>query len=310
MSQCDPTLSFLSSPEIHVSGLVYVLRDVILCLTLSSCSSPPRGTPEPFDIPLGTHDRQIAFQERSISSTTLKHASVPAPDIETAPVENPVPLPSSSTPLNVEGYQRAEYVGPDKGVAPPWRVTVVLHGNYDRPEWQCETWKHVAGFHGFILCPRGVPTHWAPKSEDRWMYRGAEKTSKEINAAIEALKASYPGQIIENEMILVGFSLGAILSPGILELNPNRFRTLFLVEGLVDKLDKRKLRDIKRAGILRMGLAMSTGKYRAAAKQILKWNKKLDMPTVFVNMAGAGHNYHPEFPTMGREALLRLLQQP
>lgn len=309
MSHSDPTLSFLSSPEIFVSGLVYFLAGVILHTTLSSCSSPLKTLSE--EKHKTTTKNNTRTKDPIRSNTATKRQNVETTNTPAPPdnVSEPLP-PSIPTPLPVDGYRTAVFVGPDMDVPKPWRITVVLHGNYDRPEWQCETWKQVAGFYGFILCPRGIPTYWAPKSEDRWMYRGAEKTSSEINAGISALKSAFPGQISDDGMILVGFSLGAILSPGILRLNPQKFKTLFLIEGLVDKLDKRTLRNIKKTGINRIGLAMSTGKYRIAAKKIVRWNEKLGIQSVFVNMAGAGHNYHPDFPTMGRKALMQLLQQP
>ncbi len=294
MSQIDPTISFLSSPEILVSGLVYFLNGVVLLPTSSACSSP-------------TPPRIHQERREAVIPDRIPHRFKPSqPQTELPPPHSPPP-PAAPSPLPVEGYHTAVFVGPRPDAQKPWRVTVVLHGNYDRPEWQCETWQMVASFHGWILCPRGVPTYWAQKSEDRWMYRGAPHTAKEIQAALDALKAAYPGQVSDEEMVLVGFSLGAILSPAILQLMPKRFTTLFLIEGAVDKLDKHTLGAIKKSGIRAVGLAMSSGKYRTAAKQVTKWLKKLGMRTAFVNMAGAGHNYRADFTTKGREALRQLI---
>jgi hypothetical protein len=186
-------------------------------------------------------------------------------------------------------------------------VVVVLHGNYDRPEWQCETWKSVAGFYGWVLCPRGKPTPWAPKSEDRWLYRGREATQKEVAAGLGALEARYAGRVTREGMVLVGFSLGAIYAPGMVTENPNMYAYLFLIEGGVKKLDEWQLKNLKKAGIRGIGMAMSSPKYRKASPPILKKAMKLGMKTAYVDMRGAGHNYRSDFGTTGRDGLRRLV---
>jgi predicted esterase len=304
MSQSDPTCSFLSSPGILVSGLVYLVAGVVFLHTSVVCTSCCCNAPS-----LGS-DRIVPKGPSPQAGSThtpekLAPGSIAATP-KTPPSKRPIVPPTAPTPLAVKGFQDAVYVGPEASIPKPWRVTVVLHGNYDRPEWQCDTWRAVADFYGWILCPRGIPTYWAPKSEDRWMYRGAERTAREIDAAIAALKTAYPGNVEESDMILVGFSLGAILSPSIIKRHPHRYKTLFVIEGLVDKLDKRQLRELKKNGIQAMGLAMSTGKYRAAAKTVMQWLQKLNVRAEFINMAGAGHDYHPSFSKTARPALKRL----
>src|SRR5690606_15835456 len=90
-------------------------------------------------------------------------------------------------------------------------VVVALHGNYDRPEWQCEIWRGITGGFAFVLCPRGIPRAGAPKSEDRWEYAGVDKTEKELVAGLEALAKRYPSWVDEGPVLFTGFSLGAIL---------------------------------------------------------------------------------------------------
>ena len=184
---------------------------------------------------------------------------------------------------------------------------VVLHGNYDRPEWQCGMWRKVADFHGWILCPRGIPTPWADPAEDRWMYRGSNVVSKEIEAAISSLKSRYPGQISDNgDRVLVGFSLGALLAPNIVVNAPNRYAYLFLIEGGAAKLDPSRIKALRRAGIRGFGLAASTGSNKRAAYKALAQLRRGRIPSVYVDMSGAGHNYRDDFSTTGRQALSAL----
>jgi predicted esterase len=215
--------------------------------------------------------------------------------------------PRAPQPLPVEGFFPASHVGPED-LSGPKPVTVVLHGNYDRPEWQCETWQRVAAFRGWVLCPRGTPTPWASPAEDRWHYPGRKAVEREIEAALEALETRYAPLVSREEMVLAGFSLGAIYAPGVIIGRPGRFAYLFLIEGGVDKLDKWQLNALKRAGVKGIGMAMSSPKYRSAAKSLMKKIAKRGMRAVFVDMKGAGHNYRSDFVDTGRDALASLIE--
>ena len=226
--------------------------------------------------------------------------------VETPPEPKGVQLPEVPTPLEVEGFHAASHVGPNDSTSPR-PVTLVLHGNYDRPEWQCETWRHIAAYRGWVLCPRGAPTPWAPPEEDRWHYPGYKALAREIDAALDALIAKYGEKVTLEEMVLVGFSLGAIYAPSLIINQPNRFTYVFFIEGGVDKLETWRLRALKRAGVKGIGMAMSTPKYRAAAQSLMKRIEKQGMRAVFVDMRGAGHNYRADFEETGRAALAELL---
>ena len=112
----------------------------------------------------------------------------------------------------------------------PRPVVVVLHGNYDRPEWECETWHKVVGQRAWVLCPRGSPNPWASKEEDRWTYTTFEKLRAEIDAGISALAAQYPGMVNVTRMVLAGFSLGAMLAPALFMQFRGRFQSRFLFD--------------------------------------------------------------------------------
>ncbi len=233
-------------------------------------------------------------------------AAVPKEPPET---ETSAPLPAvprRPTPLTVEGFHPASHVGPEDA-SRPRPVTVVLHGNYDRPEWQCETWQRVASFRGWVLCPRGTPTPWADPADNRWHYAGQKAVAKEIDAAIGALESRYGGLVSREETVLVGFSLGAIYAAPLIISRPGMFSYLFLVEGGVDRLERWHLRALQRAGVKGIGMAMSSPRYRKVIKPLTRKIEKQNMTSVFVDMRGAGHDYRSDFTETGRRALAELL---
>ena len=67
-------------------------------------------------------------------------------------------------------------------------------------------------------------------------------------------------------MVLAGFSLGGILAPGIVELNPAMFDTMFLIEGGVKQLAGRLSVIKKRTEVNGIGLAMSSPNMRVEGK--------------------------------------------
>lgn len=215
--------------------------------------------------------------------------------------------PTRPAPLVVPGFHPASHVGPDGDMSRSWPVTVVLHGNYDRPEWQCDTWKAAAGFYGWVLCPRGQPTPWALKREDRWHYQGSKAAQREVEAALNALELRYPSRVTRENMVLAGFSLGAILAPGMISEGKGMYTFLFLIEGAVDRMDSVHLRTLQKNGIRGIGFAMSSPRYRKAIPSLLKKTRRLALRAVYVDMRGSGHDYSPDFSLVGQDALSRLV---
>jgi pimeloyl-ACP methyl ester carboxylesterase len=133
-------------------------------------------------------------------------------DEPSAPSDPPTPTPAApSAPfaLDVPGYEPAAVVAPETTAAGPWRLVVILHGNYARPEWECATWSVAARGDSWLLCPRGVPREDADASLDRWTYLTAHQVAEETAAAVQALRDAYPGKVRDDGAVLIGFSLGA-----------------------------------------------------------------------------------------------------
>ena len=145
----------------------------------------------------------------------------------TPPLAAPVPL----VDLPVPGFAAAVVSLPRhaQGLRP---VLVAAHGNYDRPEWQCETWRQLVGDRGFVLCPRGLRRRDSPsRSDPRFEYGSGAAFEQEINAALMALQSTYGAYVDLEAITLTGFSLGAILGAGLLRRHPERFANAVLIEG-------------------------------------------------------------------------------
>lgn len=133
-------------------------------------------------------------------------------------------------PLTVAGFRDA-VVSLPRGAQEPRPVVVALHGNYDRPEWQCDVWRTVTRAYAFIVCPRGIPRPDAPPPLDRWTYGKGADVQREVDAVLLALETRFGAHIARGPLVYVGFSLGAILGVGIVSRDPARFPRAVLIEG-------------------------------------------------------------------------------
>jgi len=142
------------------------------------------------------------------------------------------PLTSEGTlvPLEVAGWRPATVAVP-VGATGSRPVVLALHGNFDRPEWQCDVWRTITRGHAFVLCPRGETRPDAPPPLDRWTYGRAADVRREIDAALAALHARYGAYVDAGDVIYAGFSLGAILGVAIVSQQGARFPRAVLIEG-------------------------------------------------------------------------------
>lgn len=135
---------------------------------------------------------------------------------------------SAQTPLAVEGYADASFV---EATAPGRRpVVVVLHGNFDRPEWSCAAWANAVRGRAFLLCPRGLPRTDAP-GLDRWHHRLPRPLAREVAAARAALAARFAGRVDDGPDVWIGFSQGAHRIARLVGANGSSYPLVQLVEG-------------------------------------------------------------------------------
>jgi len=190
---------------------------------------------------------------------------------------------------------------PDAVVAAPWRegrrpVIIVLHGLGDRPETHCEGWRTVTRAEDFVLCPRGDfdPAHSSP-GRIRYTLAGDKGLAAHVDAALEALRARYPGRVDEAHPLLAGFSLGATEAAVLALGDPARFPRLALVEGGLDLWFEQRIAAFAAAGAQRVlfgcGSWWCTPSARAASARITASGRALAARVVF---ADVGHHEVPE----------------
>lgn len=178
----------------------------------------------------------------STSTTTTPAAGAPSTHDTSTPAPGDVDntrQPATLPPLAEDGALvdlelakfRPAVVAVPLRVTQPRPVVLALHGNYDRPEWQCDVMREITGAYPFILCPRGIPRRDAPKSENRWEYGSAQQVKAEIEAGLTAMKERFPGYVAEGPIVFTGFSLGAILGRSIVAADPERFSRVVFTEG-------------------------------------------------------------------------------
>jgi predicted esterase len=132
--------------------------------------------------------------------------------------------------LAVAGFRDA-IVSLPTGATGPRPILLALHGNFDRPEWQCEVWRGVTRARAFVVCPRGIPRPDAPRSLDRWTYGKGPDVRAEVEAALTAVRARFEKYVASGPVLYTGFSLGAIHGVGIVASDGGRYPRAVLVEG-------------------------------------------------------------------------------
>ncbi len=251
-----------------------------LALLLAACRGPADPVPPP---PVSQH----------APLTSAAAPTEPAPSGEAPPPapQGPPPLAAQSefVALDVPGFHPA-VVSLPLGAREVRPLVVALHGNFDRPEWQCEVWRGAIGTRAFILCPRGVPRGDVPKSADRWEYGSAKLTEQELDAGIAALREKFAAYLVEGPIVYVGFSLGAILGTAIVKKSPARYPRLVLIEGGLGGMQA-MAKSFKEGGgervLLACGQAGCPQKSRALAKKL----EGLGLAARVVDGGNIGHTY-------------------
>jgi len=162
----------------------------------------------------------------SVAPPASPVATIAAPSRALAPLAGD----DAMVPLVVSPFRDA-MVSVPVGATEPRPVVVALHGNYDRPEWQCEVWRAVTRAFPFVLCPRGIPRPDAPPPLDRWTYGKSADVRREVEAGLSALGQRFGEHVAPGPILYAGFSLGAIVGVGIVSDQAARFPRAVLIEG-------------------------------------------------------------------------------
>jgi hypothetical protein len=111
-------------------------------------------------------------------------------------------------------------------------VIVVLHGSGDRPDYNCDAWRHITGARGFVLCPRGqFDPHESTPGDTRYTLRGGRQLRAHVDAALDQLAARFGDYVDLSKPVVAGFSLGASEIGQLALAMPGRFSRVALVEG-------------------------------------------------------------------------------
>jgi predicted esterase len=190
----------------------------------------------------------------------------------------------------VEGFQPAVVSLP---LAPraAYPVAVALHGNFDRPEWQCEVFRPVIGPNGFLVCPRGAPRRDVPKQMDRWEYWSGAAMLREIDAALVALGRRYGDRVDPGPIVFIGFSLGAIYGAPIVQKAPARFPRAVLVEGGHGAWTAANAKRYAAGGGLRVLLACGQATCLSKAARLVPALERAGLPARSGGSKTAGHTY-------------------
>jgi hypothetical protein len=133
--------------------------------------------------------------------------------------------------LEVAGFGSAKLALP-LGARRPRPLLIALHGDFDRPEWTCGSYRHAAGSSAFVLCPRGEP-----RGQERFGLGPVADTTRELRAALPALKTRFGAHVASGSVVLA--ALGPSVEHAIVTAlqEPSFFARLVLVDGSLRRFD-------------------------------------------------------------------------
>jgi dienelactone hydrolase len=268
--------------EERVSGRLLV---ALALLAFHGACRGPRTSPAPEASATITSPSQPMVIDASSTASVASAVSVPA--VRTRP---PLSEPTPLVTLPVPGFRDA-VVSVPLGASSARVVALALHGNFDRPEWQCEVWRRITHGEVFVLCPRGTPRDDVPKELDRWEWGSVAKTKSEILAALTALRARYPDYVKSGPIVFTGFSLGAILGARLVQDPELNVGAAVLVEGGYQGWTVAKAKALKpRLGRLLFACGQSECRnaYRYQLERIFT---AAGVPSSLVADVKAGHTY-------------------
>jgi hypothetical protein len=261
------------------------MKALAFALLLHGCARP-----EPAPAPLRTAASAALDSPASRASGSTPAAASDVPPAPAPPKAAPLAQAGELVALEVPGFLPAVVSVPlSARAAHP--VAVAFHGNFDRPEWQCEIFRGVIGAHGFLLCPRGSARRDVPKQMDRWEYASGAKMAAELEAALTALNDRYGASVDPGPVVFIGFSLGAIYGAPIVQKAPARYPRAVFVEGGHGAWTVASAKKYAAGGGLRLFLACGQGPCLDKAKRTAPLLTRAGLPTQSGGSAKAGHTY-------------------
>jgi predicted esterase len=168
------------------------------------------------------------------------------------------------------------------------RVTVMLHGMCDEPEYECPYFAKTVTGGSWLLCPRA--TLRCDGGGSIWPWQTFER---DIEASVERVAESHPGELdARRGRTLIGFSLGAIRGMDLAHSGGGRWPSVVLIGAKVHP-DAARLRA---AGAPRLLLA--AGDYDMMKWQMAGEARRLvrqGYPAAFMSLGKIGHWFPSDF---------------
>jgi pimeloyl-ACP methyl ester carboxylesterase len=198
---------------------------------------------------------------------------------------------------------RTVYFVAARSTARPARLLANLHGVCNPPGYACGYWVEAAANVGFLVCPSGNST-CGPNGPPTWT-EPFTQMDVDLEKAIAAVEARYPGDFDREGSILTGFSMGAYAAYQIARAHPGRWPYLILNEANVP-LDKVQL---DTAGVRAVALiAGERGSQLAGERKTADRLAKQGYPARLWVMKGAGHHYSADIDAIMAEAIAFVLR--
>jgi len=188
--------------------------------------------------------------------------------------------------------------------ATPERLLANLHGLCNPPGYACGYWTRAASEVGFLVCPEGNGRCGAGDNAPPTWTESFDAMGDDLERAIAATEAAFPGEITREGAVLTGFSRGAYAAPFLAARHPGRWPYLVLVEAdvtlTVPMLERAKVRAVAM-------LAGEWGSQLEGSRKTCQTLARQGYPARLFVMPRAGHYYSADIDLQMRQALAFVL---
>ena len=270
-----------------------------LALLTAGCSRAESELRQAPALPSAPSEASAPSKNSAIAPSAPAGGSTSSPSSSAAASLEPVPAKPTGLPplvgeplvaLEVPGFSPAIVALP-LGASSRKPVVVALHGNFDRPDWQCSVWAPIVAARAFVLCPRGAARRDVPKSWDRWEYHSGKAVQAELDAGIAALHARFGEYVDDGPLLFIGFSLGAIYGVPLVQKFPERFPRAVIIEGGLGAWSAATAKRYVKGGGQRLLIACGQLDCMARIKTLVPALERAGLPTRGGGSPRAGHTY-------------------
>lgn len=218
----------------------------------------------------------------------------PSASVTGVPSASPVGAPSASgsasaTPLDLAGYDDPMVLIPPTADGSKAPVVVAVHGVQSMPESVCEPLRETVATRAFVLCPAGIAVG-VENGEKLYQFADAPRLWDEIEAGLEALRATYGDEVDTDKPLYVGFSQGSILGVDVVTKEAVLPYAVF-VEGGNDAWDKDRIGALAKRGTKRVLLVTGSEYWVTRARTAVPLFEGTGVSVHHVHLEGLGHHF-------------------